>query len=595
MEPCLVVHKEDINTLGVKAEDDVDLETLMQQIDCGNDESSTTDMSSSSGGGDTHVLHASNESIASEEESHTSSKTNFFEKHFLKSLPVAILSKRKLFGSHSDLASSAPQPSSPLSIAASSHQSYSKRKNERTLSCKIQRNGTKQVFWNVWVTDLGVWKEVELPHSSTCAMLLHSILLKLQRTPDTTTWSVIEQNTDAMLERFIEDYEIMDDVTLNEEEDTLCRLCLNKTPAKYSILQNPELCLPADMLTFPANSCPAHETADSVRRLQMQHILTKTAPEMCGWLHVREVGKSRWKKVFCILRNSGLYHSSKGTNKDPHNLICLAEVHSAHVWFPIGNKKICTNSPTNFAFCLKPRSVTSGALIRWFCADTSHLRSAWIAGLRLTMNGSRFYESYISARRQIPSNLMRSSSDRTISRQDGGYLVPMDFRGATGRVIKDPREVAMVELEQQTSWRRKLINRTLACSGMDRAGYVGNSAPPREAAWFTRAIHQTQPWYYGKISREEANEEIQRNGNIDGTFLIRESQTIAGGTVVTLCHNQKPRHIPITRVEKNGQCFYTIDNGDTRFIDLIQFVDFYRLNRGSLPCQLIHECTRSYS
>lgn len=36
----------------------------------------------------------------------------------------------------------------------------------------------------------------------------------------------------------------------------------------------------------------------------------------------------------------------------------------------------------------------------------------------------------------------------------------MDFSGTQGRVINDPTEVAMVELEQQTSWRRKLIGRS---------------------------------------------------------------------------------------------------------------------------------------
>lgn len=56
-----------------------------------------------------------------------------------------------------------------------------------------------QIVWNVWVTDLGVWKEVELPPSSTCALLLHTILTKLQRAPDITTWTLIEQNTDLML------------------------------------------------------------------------------------------------------------------------------------------------------------------------------------------------------------------------------------------------------------------------------------------------------------------------------------------------------------------------------------------------------------
>ena len=33
----------------------------------------------------------------------------------------------------------------------------------------------------------------------------------------------------------------------------------------------------------------------------------------------------------------------------------------------------------------------------------------------------------------------------------------MDFSGNQGKVISDPSELAMMELEQQTSWRKKLV------------------------------------------------------------------------------------------------------------------------------------------
>lgn len=33
----------------------------------------------------------------------------------------------------------------------------------------------------------------------------------------------------------------------------------------------------------------------------------------------------------------------------------------------------------------------------------------------------------------------------------------MDFSGSTGRVIQDPLEVAKVELERESSWRRRCL------------------------------------------------------------------------------------------------------------------------------------------
>ena len=46
-------------------------------------------------------------------------------------------------------------------------------------------------------------------------------------------------------------------------------------------------------------------------------------------------------------------------------------------------------------------------------------------------------------------------------------------------------------------------------------------------------------------------------------------------------------------MEQDGQSFYTVDSGVTRFVDLIQFVDFHKLNKGALPCLLVHECIRT--
>lgn len=44
--------------------------------------------------------------------------------------------------------------------------------------------------------------------------------------------------------------------------------------------------------------------------------------------------------------------------------------------------------------------------------------------------------------------------------------------------------------------------------------------------------------------------------------------------------------------EEEGQTFLSLDDGNTKFSDLIQLVDFYQLNKGVLPCKLKHHCIR---
>ena len=46
-----------------------------------------------------------------------------------------------------------------------------------------------------------------------------------------------------------------------------------------------------------------------------------------------------------------------------------------------------------------------------------------------------------------------------LQKSENSNFVPMDFSGSRGRVIKDPLEVAMVEMEHQTSWKRRLKHR----------------------------------------------------------------------------------------------------------------------------------------
>lgn len=49
--------------------------------------------------------------------------------------------------------------------------------------------------------------------------------------------------------------------------------------------------------------------------------------------------------------------------------------------------------------------------------------------------------------------------------------------------------------------------------------------------------------------------------------------------------------LSLCQLEEDGQIFFSLDDGSTKFTDLIHLVEFYQLNRGVLPCKLKHPCT----
>lgn len=106
------------------------------------------------------------------------------------------------------------------------------------------------------------------------------------------------------------------------------------------------------------------------------------------------------------------------------------------------------------------------------------------------------------------------------------------------------------------------------------------------------ALHMAQPWFHSKLSRDEAHRLITQQGLIDGVFLLRDSQSNPNTFVLSLCHTQRIKHFQILPVDEEGELFYSLDDGHTRFADLIQLVEFYQLNRGVLPCKLKHHCAR---
>lgn len=55
--------------------------------------------------------------------------------------------------------------------------------------------------------------------------------------------------------------------------------------------------------------------SDSDVSLQQNFLNSSSSPEIQGFLHVKELGRKSWRKLYVCLRRSGLYCSTKGASK----------------------------------------------------------------------------------------------------------------------------------------------------------------------------------------------------------------------------------------------------------------------------------------
>uniref|UniRef100_A0A4W3I7S8 Growth factor receptor bound protein 7 n=1 Tax=Callorhinchus milii TaxID=7868 RepID=A0A4W3I7S8_CALMI len=303
----------------------------------------------------------------------------------------------------------------------------------------------------------------------------------------------------------------------------------------------------------------------------------RRCPEIQGFIHVRDKGRKSWRRLYFFLRRSGVYYSTKGTSKEPRHLHYFADVSEGNIYTVTEGRK-AFNAPTDFSFCIKPYRTRNGSKdLQLLCADDEQSRTCWMTAFRLFKLGSQLCVNYqLSQQRQEQQEWLKSSPPRNLSETS---LVAMDFSGCTGRVIANPEEAWTVALEEGQTWRKKSLQRYSLPS-------------PCQGSVLSAAIHRTQPWFHGRISREEAHRLIIQHGHVDGVFLMRESQRTPTGFVLTLSHQQKIKHFLVLLCEEDGQNYYSLDGTHTKFTDLIQLVDFYQINRGVLPCNLKHCCSR---
>ncbi|XP_067302630.1 protein-tyrosine kinase 6b [Pseudorasbora parva] len=98
---------------------------------------------------------------------------------------------------------------------------------------------------------------------------------------------------------------------------------------------------------------------------------------------------------------------------------------------------------------------------------------------------------------------------------------------------------------------------------------------------------ESQPWFFGKMSRIEALNHLMFAGNVNGAFLVRISESDCMGFVISVKTQDKAKHFKI--YQTNGR-FY-VDPSPT-FASVLEVVEYYLTHSFSTSVQLKRPCIR---
>ncbi|XP_039593472.1 growth factor receptor-bound protein 10 isoform X1 [Polypterus senegalus] len=417
----------------------------------------------------------------------------------------------------------------------------------------------------------GSSKVVEITSDMTARDLCQLLVYK-SHCVDDNSWSLVEYHPHLGLERCLEDHELV--VQVQSSMGSESKFVFRKNYAKYEFFKSPMNFFPDHMVAW------CQETNGAIPQAQLlQNLLNSSScPEIQGFLHIKDMNRRSWKKIYIFLRRSGVYLSTKGTSKEPRHLQLIADLEDSNIFSVVAGKKLY-GTPTDFGFCIKPNKTRNESKeLRLLCADDEQSRTCWMTAFRLFKYGILLYQNFKIPQQRKPVLSHFSTPVRSVSENS---LVAMDFSGRIGRVIENPVEAQSAAMEEGHAWRKR----------GQRMNMLGSPSPLHPSV-LSSVIHRTQPWFHGRIGREESHRIIIQQGLVDGIFLLRDCQSNPKAFVLTMSYHQKIKHFQILpQCEEDGQMFFSLDDGNTKFTDLIQLVEFYQLNKGVLPCKLKHPCT----
>uniref|UniRef100_A0A1W7RAH1 Growth factor receptor-bound protein 14 n=1 Tax=Hadrurus spadix TaxID=141984 RepID=A0A1W7RAH1_9SCOR len=459
-----------------------------------------------------------------------------------------------------------------------------------------ETSNLQEVTLNFYLED-GTYQRLVVEENLRVLDLCHLLSLKFN-VSKSAAWTLVEQLSDLGIERSLEDHEEVLQVYMswNEGKATNSNKFIFKQDfRKYEFFNSPQQFFPSSMIDLDSQVDCVADSMDAAKAFTLQNMLNSDdkVPIVQSHLWCKETNKHSWRKLFFRVEGSTLYISNSTEPKtcnghlpDTKQFWSFKDLQQCKIYLQMEDK--CSGAPTKYCFCLKQNnsSKKDRTNITRLCTENEKERQCWIIALRLAKYGKKLRENYKEVRARYADcgwSTQKNSGDQMIS----DYLpmksrVAMDFTGNYGKIVEDPKEVEAIAAAEGHNWKRRLP----CCRTPFVPQQSADKSPSKVFAEF--GVHNIQPWFYSGMSRDEATQLLTKYGTVDGVFLVRESRRNPGSYVLSYIHNCRVHHCQIIPVEEKEQLCYSLDNGRTKFYDLLQLVEFYQLNLGCLPTKLTH-------
>ncbi|XP_014250737.1 growth factor receptor-bound protein 10-like isoform X2 [Cimex lectularius] len=464
-------------------------------------------------------------------------------------------------------------------------------------------------FFNDDGSYTGIIVEKDLRAIDLCLLLA----VKNRVTKD-FSWSIVEHWVETGIERVLEDHE--DVLAVHRQtEPGAKKYIFRRIQNKYDFFTEPESFFPADMVDL--RNCDEAVSTSTSEDLTaaLEHLLTNSeqCPSIFSQVCIQsQANKNNWVKTFLLLKDNKLFMSSKvhvvakflrhwksrdncyrsldeqdpnriylEDDKSHQELQLLADLKEYEVYTCL-NAKNQLRAPTEFGICLRKSSEEDFSSGIVFSCECQRDRTCWLTAMRLAKYGKQLRENYRAFKEKQEQINASQYSSYTVPNESVRSRVAMDFTGSVGRIVEDPNEAKAIAVSEGIAWRRRWRPQA-------------KNATSRRPCSTNDMVHLGQPWFHKTMTREQATALVSAHGNQDGVFLVRESRSNQGCFVLTFKCSGKVIHmpiLPITDPVRDALCF-TLDNGVTKFYDLLQLIEFYQLNAGCLPARLTHYLEKS--
>ena len=236
------------------------------------------------------------------------------------------------------------------------------------------------------------YKMVKIVENMSARSVCNTMAEKNHQTPG-PNWCLVEFLTALGLERTIEDHEPLLDVIAHWPRQHTNVIIFKNISEKYLLLKKPQLFMPA-IHPLATNNDSNFDDATRRRILIKELFYDKTLPPISNVLNIKIGKKGAWRKIFCVLRTSGLYYSKsrRSSTKDLVNLVTWKKVELYR-----GQRYVeMYKSPDKFCCSLVPagRLDQVEKLIVHMCFPSKRMLEVWMACISLAKYSTQLVLNY---------------------------------------------------------------------------------------------------------------------------------------------------------------------------------------------------------